>query len=46
MQLTYADSLLKDSSGLTESLKEQNIAPDETLLSFDVSAFSPVIQYQ
>ena len=31
-------SFVKESKGLAESLKEQKIAPDETLTSFDVSA--------
>ena len=29
--------IVKDRKGLSKSLKEQKVAPDETLLSFDVS---------
>ena len=29
---------VKDSKGLAECLREQKVAPDETLVSFDVSA--------
>ena len=31
-------SFIKDNKGLAQSLKEQNVAPDETLVSIDVTA--------
>ena len=37
-------AFIKDSKGLAKSMKEQKVTPDETLVSFDVSALFARIQ--